>query len=57
MKSADAPIAKKGFFVTHFLTVKDQAKSKEFYVGILVIAVSFLKRDYDLMKASRSVLI
>ena len=35
MKSPDAPIAKKGFFVTHFLTVKDQAKSKEFYVGIL----------------------
>ena len=25
MKSPDAPIAKKGFFVTHFLTVKDQA--------------------------------
>jgi catechol 2,3-dioxygenase-like lactoylglutathione lyase family enzyme len=35
MKSPDVPIAKKGFFVTHFLTVKDQAKSKEFYVGIL----------------------
>ena len=35
MKSPDAPIAKKGFFVTHFLTVKDQARSKEFYVGIL----------------------
>ena len=35
MKSPDAPIAKKGFFVTHFLTVKDQARSKKFYVGIL----------------------
>ena len=35
MKSPDAPIAKTGFFVTHFLTVKDQARSKEFYVGIL----------------------
>ena len=35
MKSPAAPIAKKGFFITHFLTVKDQAKSKEFYVGIL----------------------
>jgi hypothetical protein len=35
MKSPDAPIAKKGFVVTHFLTVKDQARSKEFYVGIL----------------------
>ena len=35
MKLSDAPIAKKGFFVTHFLTVKDQSKSKEFYVGIL----------------------
>ena len=31
----DAPIAHEGFFVTHFLTVADQAKSKEFYVGIL----------------------
>ena len=27
-----APIAQEGFFVTHFLTVKDQAKSSEFYV-------------------------
>src|SRR5215467_8240787 len=36
MKSPDAPIADKGFFVTHFLTVKGQARSKEFYVGILV---------------------
>ena len=35
MKSPDAPLAMKGFFVTHFLTVKDQARSKEFYVGIL----------------------
>lgn len=35
MRSLDAPIAKKGFFVTHFLTVKDQARSQEFYVGIL----------------------
>ena len=24
-----------GFFVAHFLTVKDQTKSKEFYVGVL----------------------
>lgn len=28
-------IAQEGFFVTHFLTVKDQDKSKKFYVGIL----------------------
>lgn len=31
----DAPIPKEGFYVTHFLTVADQAKSKEFYAGIL----------------------
>jgi catechol 2,3-dioxygenase-like lactoylglutathione lyase family enzyme len=31
----DAPIAEQGFLVTHFLTVKDQAKSAEFYVEIL----------------------
>jgi len=35
MKSPDAPIAKKGFFVAHFLTVKDQVRSKEFYARIL----------------------
>ena len=31
----DAPIAQEGFFVTHFLTVADQVKSRGFYVGIL----------------------
>jgi hypothetical protein len=30
-----APIAEHGFFVTHFLTVKEETKSAEFYVGIL----------------------
>jgi catechol 2,3-dioxygenase-like lactoylglutathione lyase family enzyme len=35
MNLPDAPVPQSGFFVTHFLTVRDQAKSKEFYVGIL----------------------
>ena len=36
MNLPDAPIAQEGFFVTHFLTVKDLAKSAAFYyVGIL----------------------
>jgi len=35
MNLPDAPVAKDGFFVTHFLTVADQARSREFYVGIL----------------------
>ncbi|MGA2421101.1 MAG: VOC family protein [Candidatus Acidiferrum sp.] len=35
MHLPDAPIAQQGFFVTHFLTVKDQEKSKDFYVRIL----------------------
>jgi catechol 2,3-dioxygenase-like lactoylglutathione lyase family enzyme len=35
MNLPDAPIAQEGFFVTHFLTVKDQAKSSEFYVKVL----------------------
>ncbi len=35
MSLADAPVAHEGFYVTHFLTVKDQAKSREFYVGVL----------------------
>jgi catechol 2,3-dioxygenase-like lactoylglutathione lyase family enzyme len=35
MDLPDAPIAEQGFFVTHFLTVADQKRSSEFYVGIL----------------------
>ena len=35
MNLPDAQIPQDGFFVTHFLTVKDQAKSKAFYVGVL----------------------
>ncbi|MGA8145856.1 MAG: VOC family protein [Candidatus Acidiferrales bacterium] len=35
MSLADAPVAHEGFYVTHFLTVKDQAISREFYVGVL----------------------
>lgn len=35
MDLPDAPIAHEGFYVTHFLTVKDQEVSKDFYVRIL----------------------
>ena len=35
MTLSDAPIATDGFFVTHFFTVRDQEKSKDFYVRIL----------------------
>ena len=35
MNLPNAPIAREGFFVTRFLTVKDQEKSKDFYVRIL----------------------
>jgi hypothetical protein len=35
MNLLDAPIANEGFFVTHFFTVKDQEKSKDFYVRVL----------------------
>ena len=35
MDLPDAPIAREGFFVTHFFTVRDQEKSKDFYVRIL----------------------
>jgi len=31
----DAPIAHEGFFATHFFTVSDEDKSKDFYVRIL----------------------
>src|SRR5690242_21702213 len=30
----DAPIAREGFYATHFFTVRDQEKSKDFYVRI-----------------------
>ena len=35
MKLPDAPVAREGFFVTHFFTVRNQEKSKDFYVRIL----------------------
>lgn len=35
MNLPDAPIAQEGFFVTHFFTVKDPQKSRDFYVRIL----------------------
>ena len=35
MNLPDAPIASEGFFVTHFLTVKDQEISMDFYVRVL----------------------
>jgi hypothetical protein len=35
MDLPDAPIAQAGFYVTHFFAVKDQEKSKDFYMRIL----------------------
>jgi catechol 2,3-dioxygenase-like lactoylglutathione lyase family enzyme len=35
MNQPDAPVALEGFFVTHFFTVKDLEKAKDFYVRIL----------------------
>ena len=35
MNLPDAPIAHEGFFAAHFFTVKDQEKSRDFYVRIL----------------------
>jgi hypothetical protein len=35
MNLPDAPIEHEGFFITHFFTVRDQEKSKDFYVRIL----------------------
>ena len=35
MNLPDAPIAHQGLFATHFFTVSDQDKSKDFYVRIL----------------------
>ena len=35
MNLPDAPVPESGFLVTHFLTVEDQARSREFYAGVL----------------------
>jgi catechol 2,3-dioxygenase-like lactoylglutathione lyase family enzyme len=35
MNLPEAPLAHEGFFATHFFTVRDQEKSKDFYVRIL----------------------
>ena len=35
MNLPEAPVPQEGFFVTHFLTVTNQVKSREFYAGIL----------------------
>jgi catechol 2,3-dioxygenase-like lactoylglutathione lyase family enzyme len=35
MTLSDAPVARTGFYVTHFLTVRDQAQSADFYVRVL----------------------
>jgi catechol 2,3-dioxygenase-like lactoylglutathione lyase family enzyme len=35
MDPPDTPIAQEGFYVTHFFAVKDQEKSKDFYMRIL----------------------
>ena len=35
MSLQDAPVAKEGFCVTHFLTVKDQTRWREFYTRVL----------------------
>jgi hypothetical protein len=35
MKLSDAPVSYEGVFVTHFFSVRDQEKSKDFYVRVL----------------------
>ena len=35
MKLPNAPVPSQGFLVTHFLTVSDQARAREFYAGVL----------------------
>ena len=35
MNLPDAPIPSEGFYVTHFITVKDQEKSRSFYANVL----------------------
>jgi catechol 2,3-dioxygenase-like lactoylglutathione lyase family enzyme len=35
VKLPNAPVPSEGFLVTHFITVSDQARSREFYAGVL----------------------
>ena len=58
MNLPDAPIAHEGFFATHFFTVKDQEKSKDFYVRILggkaaacVIPTATSSRSANILKS------
>jgi len=54
MSLQDAPVAHEGFYVTHFLIVKDQAKSREFYVEILGGKVVKLENPYRAAKTSQT---
>ena len=47
MNLPDAPVANEGFFVTHFFTVKDQEKSKDFYVRVLGQVPALSGRRFD----------
>ena len=49
----DAPIPEEGFFVTHFLTVEDQARSREFYSEVLGGKVIF-KENPCIIKLANS---
>jgi len=54
MSLQDAPVDREGFYVTHFLTGKDQAKSREFYAGILGGKVVKLENPYRAAKTSQT---
>jgi catechol 2,3-dioxygenase-like lactoylglutathione lyase family enzyme len=56
MSLADAPVAKEGFYVTHFLTVKDQARSRDFYVRVFGAKV-VMPQDPVCLKLANSWLI
>jgi len=56
-KLPDFPIPQEGFFVTHFLTVNDQAKSREFYVGVLGAKVIKLENPSVLKLANSWVIL
>ena len=56
MSLADAPVAKEGFYVTHFLTVKDQSRSRDFYVRVFGAKV-VLPQDPVYLKLENSWLI
>jgi hypothetical protein len=55
MNSPDIPVPQHGFFVSHFLTVSDQAKSREYDTGKIHIVIDKAEWEEITRRQSSSV--